>query len=138
MDLGERWIGIAGTDDTGVLASPIETLDLRRATLASVARIASEQAVSAIVVGLPRTMSGTEGFQARKARDQATELQGLTDIPIIFWDERLTTAMAEQIAARRKRRRSAKAEPPDALAAAVLLQGYLDANPYRSRSGQSR
>ncbi len=133
VDLGERWVGVAGTDDTGVLASPIETIDLRRAPLSMVVNLATERAVAGIVVGLPRTMAGKEGFQARKARDQAAELQSLTEIPVMFWDERLTTAMAEQIASRRKRSRSNKAKPPDAVAAAVLLQSYIDANPVRPR-----
>lgn len=129
VDLGERWIGVAATDDTGVLASPVETVDLRRGSLGEVARLAEERDVAGIVVGLPRTMAGQEGFQAKRARTQAAELQELTDRPVIFWDERLTTAMAEQIASRGKRRRGGRDTPPDAVAAAVLLQSYIDANP---------
>lgn len=132
VDLGERWIGVAATDDTGILASPVETIDLRRLPLSTVAAIAAERAVSGIVVGLPRTMSGSEGFQAEKARGQAAELQEVTDIPVLFWDERLTTAMAEQIASRGRRRKGRRPPQPDAVAAAILLQSYIDANPVRS------
>ncbi len=128
VDLGERWIGVAATDDTGVLAAPVETIDLKRRPLADVAGIAAERSVAGIVVGLPRTLAGDEGFQAKRARDQAAELQGETDIPVVFWDERLTTAMAEQIS-KRSRRRRARATQPDAVAAAILLQSYVDANP---------
>lgn len=131
VDLGERWIGVAATDDTGTLASPLQIVDLRHSSLADVAELASEQSVAGIVVGLPRTMGGREGFQAEKARAQAAELQRFTEIPVLFWDERLTTAMAEQIASRRKRRRSHRKIQPDAVAAAVLLQSYIDANPCR-------
>lgn len=138
VDLGERWIGVAATDDTGVLASPVETIDIRRATLDAVVRLAYERDVAAIVVGLPKTMSGQEGFQARKAREQANAIQSLTDLPVIFWDERLTTAMAEEIFARNTRKRRRGASQPDALAAAILLQSYIDANPYRPRSTEGR
>ena len=131
VDLGERWVGVAATDDTGVLASPVETVDLRRTTLAAVAELAAERAVAGIVVGLPRTMAGKEGFQAEQARSQAEALQQLTEIPMLFWDERLTTAMAERIAARRKRRRGSRDAPSDALAAAIMLQSYIDAHPIR-------
>ena len=134
MDLGERWIGVAGTDDTGVLASPITTIDLRRLPLSEVARIAEERDVGGIVVGLPKTMSGKEGFQAERARAQGAELSECTTLPVIYWDERLTTSMAEQIAKTGKRRHRKRNAKPDALAAAVLLQSYIDAVPYRRRS----
>jgi putative Holliday junction resolvase len=137
VDLGERWIGVAATDDTGVLASPVETVDLKRASLAVVVELAIERAVAGIVVGLPRTLAGKEGFQAEKARSQAAELQQFTEIPVLFWDERLTTAMAEQIAGRSKRKRNRRHAQPDALAAAVLLQSYIDAHPFRARGVES-
>jgi len=133
VDLGERWVGVAATDDTGVLASPVDTIDIRRSSLDAVIRFAVERDVSAIVVGLPKTMSGSEGFQARRARDQAEALRVMTDLPVIFWDERLTTAMAERIAQRGGRKRRRGAVQPDALAAAILLQSYIDANPYSER-----
>lgn len=137
VDLGERWIGIAGTDDTGVLAAPILTLDLRRSGIVDIARIAAEQNVGGIVVGLPRTMSGQEGFQAKRARNQAAELRACTSLPVVFWDERLTTSMAEQIATRRTRRARSRDEKPDAVAAAILLQSYIDATPFRSLDHQA-
>ena len=138
VDLGERWIGVAGTDDTGVLASPITTIDLRKLPLSEVARIADEREAGGIVVGLPKTMSGKEGYQAEKARAQAAELQESTKLPVIFWDERLTTSMAEQIAARSKRRGRQRLAKADAVAAAVLLQSYIDAVPFRQRGREIR
>jgi putative Holliday junction resolvase len=111
----------------------VQTVDLRKATLAAVVELASERSVAGIVVGLPRTMAGREGFQAERARNQASDLEQLTEIPILFWDERLTTAMAEQIAARRSGKRGGKKTQPDALAAAILLQSYIDAHPVRPR-----
>lgn len=138
VDLGERWVGVAATDDTGVLASPVNTIDIRRVSLDTVIRLAVERDVAGIVVGLPKTMSGREGFQAKRARDQAETLQELTDLPVIFWDERLTTAMAEQIADRGGRKRRRGAVQPDALAAAILLQSYIDANPFTERADERR
>lgn len=137
VDLGERWIGVAGTDDTGVLASPIMTIDLKRLPLSEVARLADERDVGGIVVGLPMTMSGREGFQAERARAQAAELKESTSLPVIFWDERLTTSMAEEIAKRSKRRSKNRNAKPDAVAAAVLLQSYIDTVPFRSRDQEN-
>lgn len=128
LDLGERWVGVAITDDTGVLAAPVQVLDLRRVGLDAIARLAEERGVAGIVVGLPRTMAGEEGFQARRAREQAAQLAAHTDLPILFWDERFTTAMADEIAARRGRRKGGQ---HDAVAAAILLQSYIDAHPIR-------
>jgi putative Holliday junction resolvase len=133
LDLGERWIGVAVTDETGVLASPSSVVDLRRASLAEIARLARALNVAGVVVGLPRTMSGTEGFQARRAREQAAELARLLDVPVVFWDERLTTAMADQIVASRGRRQRGKTTQYDALAAAIMLQSYVDAHPFVER-----
>ena len=130
LDLGERWVGVAATDDTGVLASPVATVDLRHQDIDAVLEFAKQHAVSGIVVGLPRTMSGSEGFQARQTREQAAEIQERTSIPVLYWDERLTTALAERITrGKRGKSRRKKAVPPDALAAAILLQSYVDANP---------
>jgi putative Holliday junction resolvase len=124
---------VAVTDDTGVLASPHSVIDLRRASLGAVAGLAAQMSVSAIVVGLPRTLSGSEGFQARRARDQAAELARQVEVPVLFWDERLTTAMADQIVASRGRRQRGKTTQHDALAAAIMLQSYIDAHPFAAR-----
>lgn len=129
LDLGERRIGVAVSDDTGVIASPERIIDLRRATLDDVVRIATEYRVDGIVVGLPKGMSGGEGYQARETRAMAAEIEALVDVPVIFWDERLSSSIADlalsgSIKSPRERRKQL-----DAIAAAVTLQSYLDANP---------
>ncbi len=129
LDLGERWLGVAVTDDTGVLAAPVDTIDLRRDELDSVVRFAEKFEVAGIVAGLPQTLSGQEGFQARKARDQVEELRLLTNLPIVFWDERMTSQIADQLSKRHKKRAKTKA---DAIAAAIMLQSYVDANPFQT------
>lgn len=135
LDLGERRIGIAVSDATGLVATPLETLDLRRSGLEDVARFVEMHQVEGVVVGLPTTLSGGEGFQAERARAMANQLEELISVPLVFWDERLTSAIADQILERRKRRPKDKGER-DAIAAAILLQSYLDSH-RRARDDQN-
>jgi putative Holliday junction resolvase len=129
LDLGERRIGVAVTDDLGMFAFPLAIIDLTRSSLAEVARIASEQRVDGIVVGIPMNMRGDEGFQARAAREMARQIEQLVDVPIVYADERLTSYIADQaLASRGVKPRQRKAQR-DAIAAAVMLQGYMDAHP---------
>lgn len=130
LDLGERRIGVAVTDDTGILASPVRIVDLRREGLQQVAEIARERQVAGIIAGLPTNLSGQEGFQANRTREMAAQLEELVDVPIIFWDERLTTAIADQMLADKRRgSKKGRRKQRDAIAAAILLQDYLEANP---------
>jgi putative Holliday junction resolvase len=129
LDLGERRVGVAISDDIGIFASPSETIDLRHTTLRRVAELVERHGVAGIVVGLPSTMGGEEGFQARETRAMAAEIEALVDVPIRFWDERLTSAIADQLMYQNRRAKRRKKEERDAIAAAVMLQGYLDAHP---------
>ncbi len=129
LDLGERRIGIAVSDDTGIIASPDRIIDLRNGSLADVASLVAEVGATGIIVGLPKGMSGEEGFQAREARTQAAELEKLVDVPVIFWDERLTSAIADRALEQGGRRARDRRTARDAIAAAIMLQSYLDANP---------
>jgi putative holliday junction resolvase len=128
-------VGIAVSDDLGSIAFPVGIVDLRHQTLEDVARIATQQNVDGIVAGLPTTLGGEEGFQAREARSMAEELSRLVEVRIVFWDERLTSTIADRViqAGGGKKRKSRNSGERDALAAAIMLQGYLDANPYPSR-----
>lgn len=127
LDVGDRRIGIAVSDFTGSLATPIETY--RRRTpeqdVQYITRLAEENEASKIVVGLPKNMDGTEGEQAAKTRAFAGRLEH--SAPVLFWDERLSTAEATrrllEVGGRRSRdlRKSVDAE-----AAAVILESYLD------------
>lgn len=129
LDLGERRVGVAISDDIGIFASPSETIDLRHTSLRRVAELADRHRVAGIIVGLPSTLGGEEGFQARETRTMAAEIEEFVDIPIRFWDERLTSAIADQLMYQNKRAKRRKKEERDAIAAAVMLQGYLDAHP---------
>lgn len=129
LDLGERRIGVAVSDAGGSLAAPLETVDLKFASLQAVADLALRHQVEGIVVGLPTTLSGFEGHQAVEARRQAAELAELTTVPIVFWDERLTSAMADRILAASGRRTKRERGQRDAIAAALMLQSFLDAHP---------
>lgn len=128
LDLGERRIGIAISDDMGIIASPLETVDLRKSSIERVAELAANHNVHGIVAGLPKTMKGEEGYQAREARSMAKEIEEIVEVPVLLWDERLTSSIADQIIGP-KRKKSARKEQRDAVAAAVLLQSYLDAHP---------
>ena len=131
VDLGERRIGLALSDPTGTLATPLRTLDAtgdpERDRLAVVAA-ARDAEVQVIVVGLPRSLSGREGPAARRARAEASALAEVAgEIKVELHDERFTTRDAERaLSAAGKRGRERRAHV-DAAAAAIILQSYLDA-----------
>ncbi|ESR23605.1 Holliday junction resolvase RuvX [Lutibaculum baratangense] len=129
LDPGSKTIGIAVCDAQWRIASPL--LGLRKAKFsrngAEIADLVSRNGVKGLVVGLPLNMDGTTGPSAQAARSFARNLAGLLDLPVLLWDERLTTAavtrgMIEADTSRRKR-----AEIVDKIAASYILQGALDA-----------
>lgn len=129
LDVGDRRIGIAVSDPTGLLATPVEVY-VRRGKDADVAHLrsaADEYDAEGFIVGLPVNMNGSEGPQAAKTRDFAGAL-GAAGYPVLLWDERLSTVEAERRMAEagRKKRRGAVMRS-DAEAAAVILETYLDA-----------
>ncbi len=131
LDVGDRRIGVAASD--GQLAVPLAIIEHenRSADLDRVAAIAHEQEAQAIVVGLPITMAGQEGEQARKTRRFGDALARRVDVPVIYHDERMSTlqvvgaAGARVTGATSARKRREKPRIDD-LAAAVILQSYLD------------
>jgi putative Holliday junction resolvase len=138
LDLGERRVGVAVSDDTGVIASPDRIVDLGRFTLADVAALAAELAVDGIVVGLPKGMRGDEGHQAREVRAMAADIGRHVALPIVFWDERLTSAIADRALASSGKSTRDRRGRLDAIAAAVMLQSYLDAHPLDREQGTQR
>jgi putative Holliday junction resolvase len=136
VDWGEVRIGLAHSDETQTLASPLETLERRRGKRFPMARfleLVHRHAPGGIVVGLPLTGEGAEEESARSARELAEALAKRSGLPVELWDERMSTARAlaairEQGGSTRGRR-----DEVDALAAAVLLQHYLDARRVRAR-----
>ncbi len=133
LDPGGRRIGVALSDPTGLLASAHSVL--RRTTLdrdlEALRAIASENDVALIVVGLPLHLSGREGGEAEKAREFALRVGEALNLPIEMVDERLSSVEAERQLQESRVRRVRWKERLDAIAAAVVLQGYLDSLRYK-------
>jgi putative Holliday junction resolvase len=128
IDVGSVRIGLAVSDETHTLASPLATLPNDPRTLwPRLAREMKEREVTRVVIGLPRRLDGSEGEAAEHARRFAAELTRRTAHEVEFWDERFTTAAAERSLIESGVRRRRRREVIDAVAAAVLLQSWLDA-----------
>lgn len=128
LDVGDRRVGVALSDPSGTLASALTVIErsARERDLRKIAALADEYQVTQIVVGLPRRMDGTVGEQAEKVQSFARSLQRVVTQPVIFWDERLTTAAAEKMMIEAGMKRAKRRARIDAAAAALILQGYLD------------
>ncbi len=128
LDLGAKTIGIAASDTRLAIATPRETLRRGRFRddAAKLLALIARDDVGGLVIGLPVAMDGTEGPRCQSVRQFARSLLEIIDIPIAFWDERLSTAAVERqmIAADMTRKR--RAEIVDRVAAAYILQGFLD------------
>jgi putative Holliday junction resolvase len=127
LDLGDRRIGVAISDALGMIARPLEVFERgsRVGDQQHIQELIEHHNVDGIVAGLPINMDGTEGPQAAWVRDYTAELAEALKIPVILWDERLSTEEAKDIM-------RAQGKPPskdwiDAVAAAVILQNYLNA-----------
>ena len=130
IDWGEIRIGLALSDELQMLASPLETLVRRRGKRFPMPRLLELVAAHApvgVVVGLPLTPAGDEGPSAGEARAVATLVEGRTGLPVELQDERLSTARALRLVREQEGSTRGRKEDVDALAAAVLLQGFLDA-----------
>jgi putative holliday junction resolvase len=130
LDLGEKRIGVAVSDGLRMIASGHSVFERtsRAADFAHIQELVAAENVTLLVMGLPVSLSGEDSRQTAWVRDYTADLQKHLDIPIIFWDESLTTKQAEaSLRARGKRGRQLK-ERIDAVAAAFILQSYLDAN----------
>jgi putative Holliday junction resolvase len=125
LDVGERRIGVAVSDPTGTLATPHSVIHRRSKAqdFATVARLVAELQAERVVVGLPLSLSGDVGPQARRVMRYAQALAQALPVPVELYDERYSTVTADELLAEggRKRRRT----PIDAAAAAVILQEYL-------------
>jgi putative Holliday junction resolvase len=128
IDLGTKTIGLALSDVTRMVASPLETVRRTkfRADAQALVRHVEEHEVGGLVLGLPRNLDGTEGPRAQATRAFARNLNGLLARPILLWDERLTTAAAERMLIAADQTRKRRAEVIDKLAATLILQGALD------------
>lgn len=128
LDLGEKTIGVAASDPMLTVASPIETIRRRKFGLdaARLLELAAARNAGGILLGLPRNMDGSEGPRCQSTRAFARNLEKLTDLPIGFWDERLSTVAAERALLEADASRKRRAEVIDNVAASYILQGALD------------
>ena len=131
LDFGSRTVGVAVSDPLGLTAQGLEIIrrtsenKLRR-TLARIEEIAKEYQADTIVLGLPKNMNNTLGERAEKSLEFKEMLKRRTGLPVIMWDERLTTVAANRTLIESGVRRENRKEYVDMIAAVYILQGYLD------------
>ncbi len=128
LDIGDKRIGVALSDPDGILASPLTIVNRRDESLdiEAITNIVSQHQVKQIIVGLPRSMDGSIGKQAEKVEDFTRRLCQHTEVPVEFRDERLSTVSAKRLMQAISTKKTRKKVRDDAIAAAVILQGYLD------------
>lgn len=126
LDIGEVRIGVAVSDELGSIASPVATIPRKSDVVAALRRLVATYTPAALVIGLPVGLSGREGPQAQATRDFAEELGAALGIPLEYYDERMSSSIAEQALISQGTRREKRKQQIDAMAAAVILQGYLD------------
>lgn len=128
LDLGTKTIGVAVSDLRRTVATPLETVKRKKFTLdaARLVEIARARQLAGIVLGLPLNMDGTEGPRCQSTRAFARNFATLTDLPIGFWDERLSTVAAERALLDFDTSRAKRAAVIDHVAAGFILQGVLD------------
>jgi putative holliday junction resolvase len=130
VDLGSKRIGLAVSDRSGTIASPLVVLRRSKSPrhdLAEIARVATDEEVEVIVVGLPLTMAGEHGPAARAAVAEAGRLATVVTVPVELHDERLTTVTADRAMMSADMRAPARRQVVDKVAAAIMLQSWLDA-----------
>lgn len=125
LDIGDRRIGVAMSDPQGILASPLTIINRadEPSDINAILAIIDQNQVGAVVVGLPLSLNGSLGPQAEKVQDFAHQLRRHTEVTVEFRDERLTTASAQRLMKMTGKDRRSR---DDAMAAALILQGYLD------------
>jgi putative Holliday junction resolvase len=136
LDVGDRRIGVAVSDPSQILARSLEVIQRgsRQQDFAAVAGLVEEYEVEWVVVGYTRSLDGTAGEQAEKVERYVAALAEALTVPVLLWDERLSTVSAERLMREGGQRGRKKRERLDAVAAAVILQDYLDS---RKKEGTS-
>ena len=131
LDYGSVTVGVAVSDPLGITAQALETIErpsenkLRR-TLARIEALVQEYQVEKIVLGFPKNMNNTVGARAEKALEFKAQLERRTGLPVVMWDERLTTVAADRTLMESGVRRENRKKVIDQIAAVFILQGYLD------------
>ncbi len=127
IDIGEARVGVALSDELGMMAHPLETIQVKAGGVRQrILTLAREKKAEAIIVGMPRNMNGTFGPAAEKARAFIADLTPDSPCPIIPWDERLTTVSAQRSLQEAGRKARDQRSVIDQVAAQILLQSWLD------------
>lgn len=128
IDFGEKRIGLALSDPLGLIATPLEVFEYtsREKALARIAATIKRKDAKEVVIGLPLEMNGNRGIKAKEAEEFANSLRKIIDIPVFCWDERLTTAEAQRALLEGDVSRAGRRQRADMVAAALLLQSYLE------------
>jgi putative Holliday junction resolvase len=134
LDIGSKRIGVAISDELGMLASPVAMVLRGRKDRVEFRALIDAWKPAKLVAGLPTGLSGREGPQAAETREYAELLARDLDLPLEYFDERLSSAVAERSLIEAGVRRDQRKEKIDAMAAAVMLQGYLDRQRFRARN----
>ncbi len=127
VDIGDRWLGVAVSDPLRIIATPHSCIkcDDEKDIIKAICELAKDNDVTLLVIGLPKSLDGTTGPQALKTTRLAKKISKKTGVPVVFQDERLTTAQAREIMAPKKLKHGTR---DDSFAAAIILQEYLNAN----------
>jgi putative Holliday junction resolvase len=138
LDVGTKTVGLALSDVSRQIATPLETIRRTKfkADAERLLSLATQHGVGALVVGLPLNMDGSEGPRAQGVRAFVRNLEALTALPIALWDERLSTAAVTRTLLEADASRARRAELVDKMAAAYILQGLLDRLQWLGRSAQ--
>ena len=129
IDLGSKRIGVATSDRSGTIATPLTVLQRGASRLIdhqSIAALVVEYEAECVVIGLPLNMSGSVGLAARAALNEADEMASVVNVPVYTYDERLTTVTADHILMEQKMKAQARRRVVDKVAAAVMLQSWLE------------
>ncbi len=134
LDIGDRTIGVACSDEGLILASPVETIQRRgkKADSIRVDTLVKERGVSRVIAGLPLTLRGDAGPQSVKVKEFVETLRRRLKVPVEMWDERLTTREAERILVAADMKRARRKQVIDQMAAVLILQTFLDARAHAS------
>ena len=137
VDLGSKRIGIATSDRSGTIATPYTVL-LRCGSMGgdhrNIAKMVVEEEAEAVIVGLPLNMDGSEGKAAQAARVEAARMATVVGVPVHVHDERLTTVEADRVLMEQKMNAQARRRVVDKVAAAVMLQSWLDTQAHQANS----
>jgi putative Holliday junction resolvase len=129
LDLGTKRVGVAVSDRSGTIATPLTVLQRsgsRRRDHEAIAKLVAEEEAELVVVGMPLNMDGTAGASARAAEDEARALATVVGVPVVTFDERRTTVTADRVLMDVRMRAEARRRIIDKVAAAVILQHWLD------------